>query len=311
MKLLILVNQYIIYRKSLGEKFLKNESCLKHFCREIGENVNLTKIPKNKVNQFLYGNSPVTSNWFFKYSVLSGFYHYVISRGYINYSPLPLLLPTRPPPFVPYIYSREELRRIFKAALIKQKRDVEPYVVYIILILLYGTGLRLSELLSLTMNDVDISQSIITVHQTKFCKTRFVPFGKQLAKILKAYSVWRNNYGDKNNLTSPFVINKNGNLISIHHMEVIFKKIRKIANIYRMDNARYQPRLHDLRHTFAVHRLISWYKKDKNVQALLPILSTYLGHTCIADTSIYLTMTTDLLNEAGIRFEKYATGGVK
>jgi integrase len=68
------------------------------------------------------------------------------------------------------------------------------------------------------------------------------------------------------------------------------------------------PRVHDLRHTFAVNRLTSWYRENKNVQQLLPILSVYLGHKHLAHTTVYLTMTDDLLQEAKTRFEKFAVG---
>ena len=91
-------------------------------------------------------------------------------------------------------------------------------------------------------------------------------------------------------------------------MRGIFQRIREKAKIKRNDNARYQPRIHDLRHTFAVNRLTAWYQENKNVQQLLPILSVYLGHTHLAHTTVYLTMTNDLLREAGKRFEKYAIG---
>ena len=72
-----------------------------------------------------------------------------------------------------------------------------------------------------------------------------------------------------------------------------------------MDSDRYQPRIHDLRHTFATHRLIQWYKEGVDVQQMLPILSTYLGHTSIKYTSVYLTMTPELLETALQLFENY------
>ena len=74
----------------------------------------------------------------------------------------------------------------------------------------------------------------------------------------------------------------------------------------RHDGAYFQPRLHDLRHSFAVHRLVAWYRQGADVQLLLPKLSTYLGHIHLAETQHYLTMTPDLLCEAGRRFESYA-----
>jgi integrase len=87
--------------------------------------------------------------------------------------------------------------------------------------------------------------------------------------------------------------------------EKAFCRIREAASVRRDDGGRYQPRLHDLRHSFTVHRLIAWYREGADVQRLLPQLSTYLGHVHIAATQKYLTMTPELLNEAGKRFERY------
>jgi integrase len=80
------------------------------------------------------------------------------------------------------------------------------------------------------------------------------------------------------------------------------------VGIRRSDGARYQPRLHDLRHTAAVHRLVRWYEQGANVQRLLHYLSVYLGHSHIRHTQVYLSMTADLLRQAGMRFEQYACG---
>jgi integrase/recombinase XerD len=78
--------------------------------------------------------------------------------------------------------------------------------------------------------------------------------------------------------------------------------------VRRSDEARYQPRLHDLRHTFAVHRLTAWYRQGADVQRLLYHLSVYLGPAHLAATQVYLTMTAELLHQAGTRFERYALG---
>ena len=107
-------------------------------------------------------------------------------------------------------------------------------------------------------------------------------------------------------LNAHFFIGKNNQPLNLYTVEGIFQRIREKAGIMRNDGATYQPRLHDLRHTFAVHRLISWYKGNKNVQQLLPILSVYMGHKYLAHTSVYLTMTDDVLQEAKKCFERYA-----
>ena len=87
-----------------------------------------------------------------------------------------------------------------------------------------------------------------------------------------------------------------------------FQRLRNHAEVRRSEDARYQPRLHDLRHTFAVHRLTAWYRQGADVQRLLYHLSVYLGHAHLAATQVYLTMTPELLHQAGTRFERYARG---
>jgi len=101
-------------------------------------------------------------------------------------------------------------------------------------------------------------------------------------------------------------VTRTGEPVKLLTTERAFCCIRKVANVYRNDGARYQPRLHDLRHTFAVHRLVAWYRQGADVQRLLPLLSTYLGHIHIAATQQYLTMTSELLCQASIRLENYA-----
>jgi integrase len=89
-------------------------------------------------------------------------------------------------------------------------------------------------------------------------------------------------------------------------LERIFRRLRVHAGIKRPAADRWQPRLHDLRHTFALDRLIAWYREGADVQACLPLLATYLGHVNVSGTQTYLTMTPALLTEASQRFERYA-----
>ena len=85
-----------------------------------------------------------------------------------------------------------------------------------------------------------------------------------------------------------------------------FKRLREHAGVRRTDGSRYQPRLHDLRHSFAVHRLTVWYRQGADVQRLVYHLAVYLGHDRLAHTQVYLTMIPELLQQAGTRFERYA-----
>ena len=308
MKLHTLVTQYVTYRKALGAQFLRNEYILKAFVRAIGNNKNISNVKAKQVNIFLAGEGPITSNWHDKHLALRGFYRYVISRDYTKGSPLPAIIPKKPQPLVPYIYNVKELRALFDASLTYQKNRtrIEPHTVRMILLLLYGAGLRVSEAINLTLADVDLQQALLTIRETKFYKTRLVPLGTQLTQSLSEYDLRRQQEGYSQNLQSAFFLGRNGKAIYYFNMDSAFKRIRKKAGIKRTDHIRFQPRLHDLRHTFAVHRLTAWYKEGADVQKMLPVLSVYLGHTQLSSTSVYLSMTPALLEEAGCRFQRYA-----
>ncbi|EFJ3515575.1 hypothetical protein E7V44_19105 [Escherichia coli] len=107
----------------------------------------------------------------------------------------------------------------------------------------------------------------------------------------------------------PFFSSPEGNRICAYTLQSYFRRLCNNCSIWRQDGARYQPRIHDLRHSFAVHRLVSWYQKGEDVQLLLPHLSVYLGHVHLRATQVYLSMTPQLLDEASLRFEAYAFGG--
>ncbi|RJQ81290.1 MAG: integrase [Desulfobacteraceae bacterium] len=311
MRLGAMITDYIAYRKALGERFHTNAKILNSFARAIDGGTELAEIKPNQVNNFLNGTGPITASWHVRYNALLGFYRYALSRGLVMTSPLPAVRPRRPQPFVPYIYTHEELRRLMAAALTYQKNRglLEPYMVQTLLLLLYGTGLRPSEALRLSLADVDLAEALITIRDSKFFTSRLVPTGASLNQNLLRYAAHRHQAGYPQNDTSPFFVKRNGQRISISNIDKAFQRIRQEARVSRVDGARYQPRLHDLRHTYAVHRLTSWYQEGKDVQRLLPQLSTYLGHRYLAATSVYLTMTPELLNQASQRFEIYALKG--
>lgn len=307
-----LITQYVTFRRATGELFQTNASILKAFCHSVGE-LEVTAVCAAHINSFLNGAGSITSSWHVKHNALLGFYRYAISRGYVASSPLPTVLPKRPPPFVPYIYSQDELHRLLvaTAAYQKNRSKLEPETVRALLLLLYGAGLRLSEALSLTLADVDLAESLLTIRDTKFYKTRFVPLGAQLTQAMTRYAARRKQAAHSQSDDAPFLVYRTGARLNLWSIEDVFQRVRACAGIRRTDDARYQPRLHDLRHTFAVHRLIAWYRTGADVQKLLPLLSTYMGHAYLSATQVYLTMTPELLQEANLRFERYALSGIR
>lgn len=167
--------------------------------------------------------------------------------------------------------------------------------------------MRLGEAVRLDVGDVDLIHALLTVRQTKFFKMRLVPLGRDLTRVLIDYRQrWDRQHASRADF--PFFRMRNGERIEQFTMERTFRLLRTIAQVSRQGGARRQPRLHDLRHTAAVHRLIAWYRRGADLQYLLPRLATYLGHKDLAGTQHYLTLTPKLLDEASKRFERYAGG---
>lgn len=302
------VTQYVTFRKSLGERFSVNELALATFCRALGESASLADITVEAVTAHLAGPGPITAAWHIKHNALLGFYRYAISRGLVTDSPLPRVIPKRPPGLVPYIYSTAELRKLVKAADAYQRHrsSIPPILMRTLILLLYGAALRISEALALRLADVDLPNALITVHDSKFFKSRLVPLGRKLTRVLQEYVSWRIASGLPGEVETRFFVLRNGRPAKRDSIEGAFRRLCRHAGINRPAGSRWQPRLHDLRHSAAVHRVVSWYRDGKNVQVLLPHLAVYLGHAHLAATQAYLSMTPDLLREAGVRFEKYA-----
>jgi len=310
MKLNQLIAQYVAFRKSLGAKFEANDTVLRTFSRVVGEGRHVGNVKPREVAAFLNGCGPVTRHWHRKYIVLRGFFRYALSRGYVSASPLPTTVPKLPERHKPYIYSREELRRLLdRTAAVQTRRfQMEAHTFRTLLLLLYGAGLRVSEALSLNLQDVGLQEAVLVIRDTKFFKTRLVPLGSELNDVMKEYAKQRKKAGHSQGGDAPFFVTRLGARVPLYLLQRGFRRLRTRAGIRREDGARYQPRLHDLRHTAAVHRLTAWYREGKNVQRLLPLLSTYLGHVDIVSTQLYLTMTPELLHEASKRFAQYVFG---
>ena len=311
MNLQQLIERYISYRQTLGDKFEGSAAILRAFVRTVGNQEDIGGVRAVQIAAFLAGTRPITNYWHNKYRALLGFYSFAKSRGHVTEVPLPTKLPRQSPPFVPYIYSREELSRLVDATGCYQRYQaaLEPVTIRTILLLLYGTGLRDGEVIRLNRADVDLDNSLLTVRLTKFHKSRLVPFGPQVCQVLAEYANSRTSPVVRPGDETPFFTTRKGTRIVLQTLQAHFRRVRAQSGIRRTDGARYQPRLHDLRHTFAVHRLTSWYQKGADVQNLVFQLSVYLGHAQLADTQAYLSMTPDLLREANALFECYAVKG--
>ena len=310
MKLKTAIENYIRHKENLGTDFEFTARQLRKFGQTMGD-IDVQDISPVATKAFIFGKGPITQSLHFRYRTVRGLVRYMIARNYIVTSPLPHDIPKRPPEFVPHIYTKDELGRILHAA----KTQSGPYKItgqtlYTLILLLYACGLRLSEAVRLTLGDVDLNENILMIRDTKFYKTRFVPFSPDLNKILQGYLKHRSEQRHPESAEAFLFSTRQSLPIAIRFAGYNFRRLLASAGVRRKrPHPRYGPRLHDLRHTFAVHRLIACYQEGGDPQRLLPALSTYLGHVDIAATVRYLTLTPELRRHASKRFEKFAFPG--
>lgn len=284
------IDAYVERKRSGGVSFHKGALNLSSFRRHIGDQP-LDQITTQHVLTFLNGPRTSTPTWRGKHGLLRHFFEFWISRGEM---PLLLLPPPRspsPPTFHPYIYTKEEIHRLLTSARIGQRYEkcaLDAQTLRTILLTLYATGALVGEVLNLSCEDVDLKRAVITIRSNRFSRSRRLPIGRDLRDVLMTYLKSRR--GKKINGSCLFVT-KDGLRIRHRNLAIRFGKLREIAGIARRDGAIYQPRLHDLRSTFAVHRITSWIKKGADLNRMLPALSVYMGQVGLTSTERYLSMT--------------------
>jgi integrase len=213
----------------------------------------------------------------------------------------PSYLPHRTHP-APYIYTRTQVRQIMAAARrIGPRGSVRPAVISNLVGLLYATGLRIGETLRLTLADVDLKRGVLLIRETKFDKSRNVPLSASVVRQLKTYLQQRRRAGISTSVDAPFFVNLWGQYYGEAGFTTVFLEIIRRLGI-RGPKGQRGPRIHDFRHSFAVNRLLAWYREGANLAAKLPLLSTYLGHSTVSGTELYLRATAELMEDAGQRF---------
>ncbi len=204
----------------------------------------------------------------------------------------------------PHIYTDPELEQLLAAAAeLTPDNGLRPATMRCLLGLLAATGLRISEALHLSLMDVDLVREVLTVRETKFRKSRYVPLHPSTTNALAEYARFRDRRLPLARGTA-FFLSDGGQPFPYRHALYAFQRLRQ--RLGWENRAGRSPRLYDLRHTFACRRLLAWYQEGVDVNWALPLLSTYLGHGKVTDTYWYLTGIPALMAIAGERFERLA-----
>lgn len=303
-----LFTDFINYKRLIGRKYISEALRLKEFDNlTIKMNHKSNILSREIVNEFVKFR-PMEShrNNTIRRILMKQFAKYLIGRGYEAYLLADLKVKTKST-FTPYIFSDIEISNFFNTLDKLKPRKISPYMHLVLPVLfriLYGCGLRISEALNLKLSDVDLKQGILTIKNSKNDTDRLIPMSKSLQNICLDYFNKLHHGKTKNHYFFPS--HKNGNIIRqniIYH----FRKLHWKSGIAYGGKGK-GPRLHDFRHTFAVHSLRKNIKEGKDIYTTLPILSAYLGHKSIQATQRYLRLTADVYPDILELVEKTSKG---
>jgi integrase len=211
--------------------------------------------------------------------------------------PPPDAFPYRKQRAVPHVYTDDEVAALMREVS-RLKRPLVAASYHAVIGLLAATGMRVSEALALDCDDVDFERALLTLRSTKFGKSRHVPLHRTTLAALRDYARLRDRLRPRR--TSPaFFLSSVGGRVILQNFHRVFVRLLKRTGLDGERGRR--PRIHDLRHTFAMRTIRDWYRAGVDVERWLPQLSTYLGHVSPSTTYWYLTATPELLGAAGQR----------
>ena len=222
--------------------------------------------------------------------------------------PDPSQFPPLQPWPLPYIFSEDEITRLLLATDALKPNAPSPLhrpVARLAICLLYTAGLRRGELARLTLGDYDATEHVLLIRETKFHKSRLVPLSGDAIVEIDRYLAQRLNPGFPRGADAPLLLHHHGGLRGYTGTALsdLVRKVIRTAGI--RSGAGRAPRVHDLRFTFAVHALLRWYRAGVDVQARLPALSTYMGHSSLVSTQHYLVFFDAIAQAASERFDAH------
>ncbi len=243
------------------------------------------------------------ASWALRLSDVRGFARHVANFDPQTEVPPAGMLPSPKRAKLPYVYSDSEINALLAAALALPPEDgLRRWTYHTLFGLIAVTGVRLSEATGLEHGDVDLVAGVLTLRLTKFGKSRLAPLHPTTCMALRAYIDRRTGRLGARCGPTFFVGEKGGRLLHQYVHRVFWRPSREIG--LRRPGDRTGPRVHDLRHTFAIRTLIGSYRNGGDVEKNLPALSTYLGHACVRDTYWYLSACPELMQEASRRLDR-------
>lgn len=204
--------------------------------------------------------------------------------------------------YIPYIYSLSELHKFFAETDKCKFTSQFPYrhiIMPVIFRMVYSCGLRISEARLLKVQDVNLTDGVLTIHQSKMDNSRLAPMTDELTKMCRQYASQAHSITNNDSYFFPI---KSGQPIPLVNLYKNFRKFLWRAGISHGGRGA-GPRIHDFRHLHVIHRLKKWSEEGKDLMTYLPILRTYLGHSSFAETAYYLRLTADVFPDITLKLE--------
>ena len=286
------LQEFLAEKRISGFKYEGHGRCLSHFDKYYySRGYTGVHLTKSMMDNFIYGfEFEKASTRYRKEITLNGFAEYLVKRGYTSYVPPVKSGAVKKRRFIPYIFSKEELMRFFTAIVqcppspYSNRKMVDP----VLFRLLYGTGLRLSEALNLLCREVNLESGTLTIRHAKNNKDRLVPVsGSLVGRFKELFSTLHMFDGD----TACFFASSRGGKLDGSTAYLRFRDYLLLSGI---PHSKTGPRIHDLRHTFAVHSLKRRVLAGDELTNIIPYLAAYMGHSDFRGTQYYLRLTADL-----------------
>jgi integrase len=298
-----LMEQFVEEKRACGYKYLEGSRMLRSLDRFLcAEGLTTAELPRPIVSKWMAKrHHESTATQLHRFSNVRQFAIFAVRLGYPAYVPDSALIPRDPSSFAPRIFTHEEIRKLLHAVdkLVPTARSpLRHLIMPEVFRLLYGCGFRVGEVLRLCVRDVDLDKGILTVREGKFRKDRLVPPAPLLVARLRRYA---GNFGNRPGNTIFFPA-PHGDAYGLQAVYALFRTLLLQCGIPHAGRGK-GPRVHDLRHAFAVHTLLRWYQEGADLYAKLPLLATYLGHQNLAGTQRYLHLTAELFPEVTRRID--------
>jgi site-specific recombinase XerD len=310
------IQSFLTHNRALGKRFEVEERALQLLDRYLTAQgiKTIESITPELIERFLLSRPrkrPRSFNHLL--CTVRRLFDWMVNQDLIDQSPVKTKSRRQTSQRIPFIFDQPAARRLFAVAKSLPDRSRTPLrglTYYTIFALLYALGLRVGEVCRLKIGDVDFDKRLLLIRKTKFYKSRLVPFGPKIELLLREYlcAVTKRRIGIGQD-SAVFSVTSRGEI----HPCTVSQTFHHLVPQLKLEvpPGCSPPRLHDLRHSFAVGTLLRWYREGIDPGTELLKLSTFLGHVDMSSTAVYLTITTSLLLEANRRFETYARSSVE